>query len=138
MTTAFIADCGHLIPALPDDHIGGTGYGLDAHGKTRCYACCAEVDRAEMLKTSRAVLYFVNLQITNWPGSLRFDAFNITRSRGSGFGHPYDIVTGRFRGPDGSLWVFRNAGDNQIARCRRLRTRDETSVSIAAGVRDST
>ena len=64
MTTAFIADCGHLIPALPDDHIGGTGYGLDAQGKTRCYACCAEMDRAEMLKTSRAVLYFVNMEIT--------------------------------------------------------------------------
>jgi hypothetical protein len=123
MTTAFIADCGHSILALPEDYVGGTGYGLDAHGKTRCYESCAEVDRAQMLQTSRAVLYFVILQIINWPGSLRFDAFNITRSQGRGFGYPYDIVTGRLRGPDGSLWAFRNAGDSQIARCRRLRDR---------------
>jgi hypothetical protein len=67
MTTAFIADCGHSILALPEDYVGGTGYGLDAHGKTRCYESCAEVDRAQMLQTSRAVLYFVILQITNWP-----------------------------------------------------------------------
>jgi hypothetical protein len=121
MSPAFIADCGHEIPTLPANHVGGTGYGLDAHGKTRCYACCADVDRAEMLKSSRAVLYFHNQQITNWPGSLRFDAFNITRSEGRAFGCRYEIVTGRFRGPDGSLWAFRNAGDNQIARCRRLK-----------------
>jgi hypothetical protein len=74
-----------------------------------------------MLKTSRAVLYLVNMQITNWPGSLRFDAFNIRRSGGRGFGYSYNIVTGRFRGPDGSLWTFRNAGHHQIARCRRLK-----------------
>jgi hypothetical protein len=120
MTTAFIADCGHEIPALPKGHTGGTGY-VVAHGHTRCYACCAEADRAEMLKRSATVLYIVGSEVTNWPGSLRFDAFNITRSKGIAFGHTYDIVTGRFRGPDGSLWTFRNAGDNLIARCRRLK-----------------
>lgn len=121
MATAFIADCGHAIPALPVGHVGGTGYGVDAVGHTRCYACCAEADRAEMLRNSGAVLYFVGSEVTNWPGSLRFDAFNITRSKGSGFGYAYDIVTGRFRGPGGSLWAFRNAGDNQVARCKRLK-----------------
>lgn len=121
MTPAFIADCGHEIPTLPDGHVGGTGYGVDARGKTRCYASCADADRTEMLRTSRTILYFHDEQIINWPGSLRFDAFNITRSKGLGFGCSYDIVTGRFRGPDGSLWAFRNAGDSQIARCRRLK-----------------
>ena len=59
--------------------------------------------------------------VTDGAGHLNFVAYNITRSKGRGFGGQYDIVTGRFRGPDGAIWAFRNAGDNQIARCRRLR-----------------
>jgi hypothetical protein len=121
MTRAFIADCGHEIPALPANYTGGTGYGLDAHGKSRCYACCGDADRAELLRTSRAILYFVNTQIVNWPRSLRFDVFNIKRSKGTAFGHRYEVVTGRFRGPEGSLWAFRNAGDTQSARCMRIK-----------------
>lgn len=126
---SFTADCGHIIPALPDGHTGGTGYGKTRDGKTRCYDCCALETQESMRADGRAVLYVgsryanghTGIAITDWPGKLRFDAFNITKSEGYGFGTRYQITSGRFRGPDGKLWAFRNAGDNDIARCKRLK-----------------
>lgn len=128
-TPAFTADCGHLIPALPDGHCGGTGYGQYPDGRRFCYACCALELQESMRNTGRAILYAVDSQasagraltIQDWAGKLNFPAYNITRSHGYGFGTRYEIVTGRFIGPDGKLWCFRNAGDNQIARCKRLK-----------------
>lgn len=127
MTPSFTADCGHLIPELPDGHAGGTGYGTDMRGKTRCYECGAKYEAECMVRDGKATLYVIQLdhigkyKITDWAGKLEFPAFNITRSHGWGFGRRYPIVTGRFTGPDGKLWCFRNAGDNQIARCKRLK-----------------
>lgn len=125
-TPAFTADCGHTIPALPAGHVGGTGYaverGDDGTERRVCYECAAAFEALRMRETGRAVLYLAsNATVTDWPGVLRFLAFNITRSYGYGFGRRYQITTGRFHGPDGKLWTFRNAGDSQIARCRRLK-----------------
>jgi hypothetical protein len=120
-TPAFTADCGHQIPALPDGHCGGTGYAT-ANGKKICYQCASDNERAWMVEHGASVLYLSNGKITDWPGVLNFPAFNVRRSYGVGFyGRRYPIVTGRFVGPDGRLWTFRNAGDSQIARCRRLK-----------------
>lgn len=94
-----------------------------------CYECCATDDKTFMRAEGKITLYFVEPRhggpcspprITNWPDTLRFEVFNITRSDGYGFGRRYPIVTGRFRF-EGQLWSFRNAGDNQIARCKRLK-----------------
>ena len=112
-------DCGHA----PSEHSTfTTGYGTDSDGRTHCYDCCANIELKRMIDTGRATLYFSKGEVTDWVGHLKFSAFNITHSHGYGFGGTkYEIVTGRFRGPDDKLWSFRNAGDNQIARCRRLK-----------------
>lgn len=136
-TPAFRADCGHTIPALPAGHTGGTGYATTSDNRRICYECAAVATRAHMLAEGRECLYVVYRPrhdttpaharegtgwfITDWPGVLEFPVFNVTISRGCGFGRSYRIVTGRFRGPAGELWTFRNQGDNQIARCRRLK-----------------
>lgn len=118
-----LLDCGHA-PSPHSPHT--TGYGTRTDGTTACYECCAEVDKASMREHGKITLYFADgkwphsPQISNWPGSLSFIAFNITRSHGGGFAGRYPIVSGRFRF-EGALWTFRNAGDNQIARCRKLK-----------------
>lgn len=92
-----------------------------------CYACCGAHDKAEMIETGRAVLYLSKRpdgtwHIGNWPGSLSFPvrhnyvrkgSHNIARTR-------YDAW---FIGPDGKEWHAVNIGDNQIARCRRIKSK---------------
>lgn len=124
MNAVILCNCGHP-PSPHGEHT--TGYGIDADGKTQCWSCCAEQDKACMREHGKITLYLASKSpspsewhITNWPGSLDLPAFNMTKSHGWGFGRRYDIVTGRFRF-EGELWSFRNAGDNQIARCRRLK-----------------
>ena len=117
-------ECGHV----PSEHSEmTTGYGVDAEGNRHCYACCAELDRANMLGTGRATLYLTtkaesasygSAKVTNWPGSLEFSGrysvgrHNIARKR-------YDVV---FIGPDGAIWTGTQYGDNtQICHCRRTK-----------------
>lgn len=119
-----------------------TGYGcyIDAKGVERkaCHACCADLDRADMIATGKATLYLTweqearpraqagqyihrkHAKVSNWGGSLSFPvaslirvgAHNIARVR-------YDF---RFTGPDGATWAGTQYGDNtQIAHCRRVR-----------------
>lgn len=131
-TPEFTADCGHIIPALPDGHVGGTGYGIQGtSGLKMCYACCAAAESERMTLTGNGVLYLCydivkgghqrGYKLTDWAGKLSFAVTNVKHSDGYGFGRRYDIVTGRFAGPDGKPWYFRNAGDSQIARCKRLK-----------------
>jgi hypothetical protein len=82
-------------------------------GKTR--------DRADMIVTGRATLYYSRGEITNWPGTLRIPVTDSHSGKGYGFGDSYEVVTGHFMGPDDKRWAFRNAGDNQIARCKRMK-----------------
>jgi hypothetical protein len=119
-------DCGHP----PSEHSDfTTGYGTDDQGKRSCYDCCAKQERAAMIKTGRGTLYLTSAAangrmcdfLTDWPGKLRFQAFNVTKSRGYGFGRRYDIVCGSFVGPDDYIWSFRNAGDMHLARCKRTK-----------------
>lgn len=126
---AFIADCGHAIPAT-NAASGGTGYGFYKDGRKLCYNCCALQERATMIETGRATLYLVSRSpsptewhITDWPGKLDFPVLYRTKSTGRGFGGSYQVTTGRFVGPDGFVWSFRNAGDMDIARCTRTKQR---------------
>jgi hypothetical protein len=119
-------ECGHL-PSKHSDFT--TGYGTGIEGKRSCYDCCAKQERAAMIKTGRGTLYLTSAAangrmcdfLTDWPGKLRFQAFNVTKSHGYGFGRRYDIVCGSFVGPDDYIWSFRNAGDMQLARCKRTK-----------------
>lgn len=122
---AFTADCGHTIPALPAGHCGGTGYGTDPEtGRTACYACCAERERAAMIATGRAVLYLDELDVTDWPGLLRFPIVERhNHARGTGGFHGAQRTDAWFHGPDGHVWHAVNRGDMQLARCRRTAQR---------------
>lgn len=115
--------CGKEIVKNPDSI--GTGYGVTTEGVKHCYACCADDDRAAMLRDGRITLYLSSIptrradRVTNWPGSLSFPVVWWKEGR-AGFGG--QSVTAYFRGPDGELWSARNQGTfNQIARCQRLK-----------------
>ena len=113
-----------------------------------CYQCCATLDREAMTVRGLGCLYLVEkpadetdrmrrsrrtmsgwqyyrYELTNWPGSVKFRLTYVNESFGYGFGRRYPVRTFRFIGPDGYYWSGRNAGDNQLARCKR--TRDKLS-----------
>lgn len=110
-------DCGHEGP-----------YGESAIGETFCYACAALRDREAMQRDGAITLYLTRdretnehaWKITNWPGTLRFPAGRVKHSRrGGGFGA--QRTDAWFIGPDGATWHAVNRGDNEIARCRRVK-----------------
>jgi hypothetical protein len=121
METTELLDCGHA----PSAHESFTnGYGITADGKRHCYECCADADRASMIETGCATLYLVGSatgsEVTNWPGSLRFQCHYTRHSkRGGGFGS--QRTDAWFTGPDGKVWHAINRGDMDVAQCRRLK-----------------
>lgn len=135
---ARILDCGHT----PSPHpVCTTGYGATADGKRHCYACCADQERAAMIATGRATLYLTRKDqpeslpgpamgrgmvsrwtIGDWSGTLAFPAYGVKFSRNGGrFGS--QRTDAYFTGPDGKEWHAVNRGDNDIARCRRIKGR---------------
>lgn len=110
------ARCLHIKPVQTN---GGTGYAYRSDDKLVCYACCGQVDRQDMTRNGRAVMYLTHNpdRITNWPGTLTFSA-EVRPMR-----HPFarEAYLVRFRGPDGAEWSAKNIGDSQIAHCRRLK-----------------
>lgn len=111
-----ILDCGHP----PSEHSNfTTGYGVDSEGRKHCYACCAERDKAEMIKTGRATLYLSGKEVSNWPESLKFRVNYVRKGRHNMARVRYDV---RFIGPDGKPWHGVQYGDNtQIVHCRRIK-----------------
>lgn len=132
-------DCGHE----PSEHSEcTTGYGTDREGKTYCYACCAERDKADMIETGRATLYLTmpdnhptkpgnmwgyhyaepipgDCTVSNWPGSLKLKTHCARVGGHNMTGKRYDVW---FTGPDGANWHGVQYGDNtQICHCRRLK-----------------
>src|SRR3990167_8673081 len=113
-----LLDCGHP----PSEHSEiTTGYGTDKDGKKHCYACCADNDRKAMIADGRATLYLIGKpgehEITNWPGSLRFNPFRVRKGRHNMARTRYDAW---FTGPDGKKWHGVQYGENtQIAHCKR-------------------
>lgn len=131
---SFLCACGHTVVA---DGVG-TGY-ANLKGKTLCYACCAEVDKAQMISTGRTMLYlthhadgkqhgnFANdcapakpvWTVSNWPGTLKISAY-VTVGRHNMAGKRYDAW---FTGPDGKQWHGVTYGDNtQICHCKRIKS----------------
>lgn len=119
-------DCGHARGAHSPM---SAGYGKTPEGARICYACCAEHDKAEMIREGRITLYLVQRKresgltewlVINWPGSLVFPVKEHRRSKhGGGFGS--QRTDAWFNGPDGYVWHAINRGDMQIARCRRTK-----------------
>jgi hypothetical protein len=121
MLDTTILDCGHA----PSPHADfTTGYSTDAAGKTFCYDCCAEMDKAEMRKTGRATLYLVRRDgewhVTNWPGSLDLKAYGVRFGRHNLAGRRVDFWF-KFEGQE---WHGYNLGHySQIAHCKRLKAK---------------
>ncbi len=121
-------DCGqdktHDIPG----GTGGTGYGTDGDKKV-CYACCAKRDTVSMSTAQKFTLYFVNTaqgwRVQNWPGTLSFVAYGVTSERKPGKVRRYAFW---FTDSNGQRWQGTNNGNNQIARCRRVRQRRYQTV----------
>ena len=127
-------DCGHTPTATTGC---GTGYATGADGRTYCYECCGENDRADMLADGRITLYLVRAgtrddapgidrtrphwQVTNWPGTLRFDCLPGVRVSRHGGGFGSQRTDAWFIGPDGKNWHAVNRGNNDIARCTRVK-----------------
>lgn len=100
------------------------GYGEDTRGNRYCYACCADRDKAAMIRDGRATLYLSKGEsgwiISNWPGSLRFGVRATRRGRHNMAGTRYDAW---FIGPDLAPWHAVQYGENsQIAHCKRIKS----------------
>jgi hypothetical protein len=124
-----LCDCGHP-PSEHSEHT--TGYGIDKDSKTHCWSCCAEQDKAQMIKDGKTMLYltyrhegkiafgeYFDGKVGNWPGTLSFPcrirkgSHNMARTR-------YDLW---FTGPDGKQWHGVQYGENtQIAHCKRVKS----------------
>jgi hypothetical protein len=100
-----------------------TGYGIDRHNHTICYACCGILDRKRMERDGYATLYLTETpngyRVTNWPGSLTFSA-HVNRGRHNIAGVRYDA----WFWLSGYQWHGVQYGNNtQIVHCKRTKVR---------------
>lgn len=104
-----------------------TGYG-EYQGRKYCFACCALRDKADMIATGHAVLYLYRdmkggiLQarsVGNWPGSLKIPCYRSTHSRHNIGRTRIDVW---FFDSEGKPWHGVNIGDNDIVRCKRIKS----------------
>jgi hypothetical protein len=115
------SDCGATKPV---NHTGGTGYGIyreDGAEKKVCYDCCGKRDKADMIETGKAVLYWNGKEVTNWSGTLRFFPNLFTKKKVAAFRSLIEREDVWFTGPDRKQWHGINKGDNQILRAKRLK-----------------
>ena len=112
-------DCGHE----PSEHFEMfTGYGTDEQGKTACYACCAEKDKAQMRKDGKTVLYLSQKkegwEAGNWPGSLRIPIHYHKVGRHNMAGKRYDV----WFTFEGKTWHGTQYGDmTQLLHCKQVK-----------------
>lgn len=136
-TKPALLDCGH--PPSPHSSFT-TGYGQDSEGKTFCYECFARRDTEQMIRDGKITLYLTEAnkqdtapngfnglngqkvsrwQVTNWPASLKFNAY-VTKGRHNIAGTRYDAY---FTGPNNTQWHGVTIGDNtQLCHCKRLKS----------------
>lgn len=100
------------------------GYGTHENGTKMCFACCAVGDALTMEATGKATMYLTQgigaAWITNWPGTLKFNATCVRKGRHNIAGTRYDVY---FR-VNGAEWHGVQYGENtQLLRCKRTRVR---------------
>lgn len=100
-----------------------TGYGTmpDKPRTKVCFACCGEDDRKALETQDRITLYLVKRKdryfVVNWPGTLEIPVYvregrhNIGRTR---FDTWFSVA--------GKHWHGVNIGDNDILRCKRVKS----------------
>lgn len=104
-----------------------TGYGINPDTQECvCYTCCGQVDRENMIKNGRIILYLSDkkyhpdyYEITNWPGSLKFKTAIFSEGKHNWAGKSYHVW---FKGPDDYIWHGVQYGDNtQLCHCKRTK-----------------
>lgn len=102
---------------------------LTVEGKWLCERCAAKEELTQMLDTGRAFLYLQyqdgRLTVTNWTGAFSFPVQWSKRSDVCVFGkygtQRLDVWFTAF----GAKWHGKNIGDNDILRCKRVKTRND-------------
>lgn len=126
MTTFKCSRCKETKPVQTE---GGTGYGWQGQGSARrkvCFACCADFDRASMARTGEAMLYLTESspahycgEVTNWPGTLRFE---VVSRKGGGHNIAGTRTDVWFVDHTGARWHGVQIGRyNTIVRCHRVK-----------------
>jgi len=114
--------CGKVIQR--DEASCTTGYGTNDKGEKVCFACCADQDKAWMREHGRIGLYLIDpkagepglMEVTNWPGSLRFAVGSYRRSRHSWHLWRTDV----WFDFEGKVWHGYQIGDRtQICHCKQ-------------------
>ncbi len=116
--------CLQALPAVP--MTGGTGYGIDNEGNKHCYLCCSVRELVRMHETGKATLYLSKDErgvyvVTDWPGTLRFNALNVRDGRHNIAGTRTDV---EFYVPsEGRWWYGTQYGKwTQIIHCKRRKS----------------
>lgn len=117
-TNTALLDCGHL--PTPTDG-AGTGYAYDAEGRTYCYPCSDDRERAEMAASASHLCYVsgTGARITTWPGGTLAVVTGHTISR-NGW-HGSEVWRWWATAPDGSRWYGANAGAGMVVNMRRIK-----------------
>lgn len=120
MTPEFTADCGHLIPALPISHVGGSGYATVQDKGTMCYPCCDAWQREEMKTVKSFTAYFSADRsfITSWTGG-KLAVVSDYRSAKVGFGFNTRRWYIRATSEDGTRWNGVSSGPGMFCRMKR-------------------
>jgi hypothetical protein len=118
------SDCKRKITHTTPHSYGAVGYGVFKDGRKVCYDCCAIRDKAEMVKTGKAVLYLAKgdgwYKVTNWPGTMAYRVFRYSRGKHNIAGTRIDVW---FTGPDGECWWGVVYGRNtMLCHCRRVKS----------------
>lgn len=114
-----------------------TGYGRTDTDQIHCFRCCGEEDVKTMTETGEIVLYLtfkteeykvwsgsqyvtashlIPDQLTNWPGSLRFNIVSWSKGDHNWGIDRYDLW---FKGPDNRVWYGRFQGSwTQLTYCK--------------------
>lgn len=121
-------DCGHVLrvpESTQQTGTGGTGYGRDRDHKTRCYDCCAVLDRASIAAGESMTLYLASdgHTVTNWPGSSLMLVTRLWRTSAGGFARNERTTRVWARSFDGRLWYGRGPGEGMYIRMHRSKQR---------------
>ena len=115
--------CGHE-PTRNDSAASriGTGYARTDDGRTLCYPCAEESERATFLASDRYTAYVSSdHNLTTWTGGQLARYIPGTGGVSRSGWHGSEIYAYRFRAPDGSEWHGRNAGPGMVITVRRAK-----------------
>lgn len=135
----YLADCtdrmvnSHRPPSVPYlwtcDTCGKASPHTDGHGVVghamRCYACCADHDRAEMFDRSKPFVCYLSSDgrhVTSWPGGILGDVTWSKESR-TGF-HGSKVTRVNVRDVHGGYWYGQGSGNGMCIKLYPMRDPD--------------